>query len=85
MTGLEDILWLIQGLLINAHNSGTSPDPVKSLPGIAFSKYTSYCNQYGTGGTIRGSLTSPTSDRWAYCRGRSGPTNEQMTIAIYVR
>ena len=65
-----------------SYNNGRRPNPVKSLPGIAFSKYHSGCYYYGTGGTIKGSLTNPSSDRWANCRGQ---TNEQMTIAIYVR
>ena len=68
-----------------SYNRGTQPSPVKSIPGIAFSKISSSCSYQGTGGTIKGSLTSPSSDRWAYCRGRYGPTNEQMTLAIYVR
>ena len=74
--------WIID----NCHyNKGYIPNPVKSLPGIAFNRRgTSVCNSYGTGGTIQGSLTNPTNDRWRYCF-ESYPTNHQMTLAIYVR
>ena len=64
---------------------GTRPNPVKSLPGIAFSKRSSSCNYYGTGGTIKGSLTNPSSNRWAYCNSYSSDTGDQMTLAIYIR
>ena len=64
--------------------SGIRPNPVKSLPGIAFSKYHSDCSYYGTGGTISGSLTSPSNDRWHYCFN-NGYTSYQMTLAIYMR
>ena len=66
--------------------SGYVPSPVKSLPGIAFSRYSSSaCNHYGTGDTIKGSLTNPINDRWRRCYDSSYPTSYQMTIAIYVR
>ena len=68
-----------------SYNQGYQPSPVKSIPGIAFSKRSSSCNYQGTGGTIKGSLTNPSNDRWTNCRGRYGTTNEQMTLAIYVR
>ena len=55
-------------------------NPVKSLPGIAFNKYSSSCDYYGTGGTIQGSVTNPVDNRWSYCSVRT-----QMTLAIYVR
>ena len=60
---------------------GTRPNPVKSLPGIAFSKCSSSCSYYGTGGTIKGSLTNPENDCWNYC-GYS--TGNQMTLTIYI-
>ena len=68
-----------------SYNRGTRPNPVKSLPGIAFSKRSSSCSYYGTGGTIYGSLTSPSSNRWAYCNSYSSNTGKQMTLAIYIR
>ena len=68
-----------------SYHQGYQPSPVKSIPGIAFSKRSSSCNYQGTGGTIKGSLTNPTSDRWIYCRSSYRSTNEQMTLAIYVR
>ena len=64
---------------------GTRPNPIKSLPGIAFSKFSSSCNYHGTGGTIAGTLTNPTNDRWRYCLNRYSATRNGMTIAIYVR
>ena len=67
-----------------SYNRGTQPSPMKSIPGIAFSKISSSCNYYGAGGTIKGSLTNPSNQRWYYCR-QSYTTSEQMTIAIYVR
>ena len=68
-----------------SYNSGSSPNPVKgSLSGIAFNKFNGNCNSYGTGGTIKGTLTNPVKDYWRYCRSRYA-TNEQMTISIYVR
>ena len=64
---------------------GRSPKPVikDSLLGIAFNK----CdyNYFGTGGTITGTLSNPSDDRWNCCRSLFGTTNEQMTLAIYVR
>ena len=69
-----------------SYNSNYCPRPVNTSPlvGIAFNKYT-ICNYYGTGGTISGSLTRPTDDRWCYCRNSARSTGEQMTLAIYVR
>ena len=68
----------------SAHN-GHGPQPVKSsIPGIAFSKRNTH-NYYGTGGTIRGTITNPTDNRWQYCRTYSTTSREQMTLAIYVR
>ena len=62
-----------------------SPQPVKdSIPGIAFNKYGS-CNYFGTGGTVTGTLTNPSDNRWKWCRNRYSTTSEQMTLAIYVR
>ena len=62
------------------------PSPAKGiLPGIAFSKYSSSCNYDGTGGTVAGTITNPSDDRWRYCRNRHHSTREQMTLAIYVR
>ena len=63
------------------YNQGTRPNPVKSLPGIAFSKRSSSCNYHGTGGTITGTLTNPTNDRWHYCNHYRA-TSDQMTIAL---
>ena len=68
-----------------SYGYGVCPQPVKSsLSGIAFSKYSSSCNYYGTGGTIKGSLTSPTNDHWNYCCSRRYATGDQMTLAIYI-
>ena len=67
-----------------SYNQGLQPSPVKSIPGIAFSKYSSSCNYYGTGGSIYGSLINPSNQRWYYCR-KSRITSDQMTITIYVR
>ena len=69
------------------YNSGTSPNPMMgSLSGIAFNKFQDNCNNYGTGGTILGTLTNPVSDRWSFCRSSNyKPTHEPMTISIYVR
>ena len=63
------------------HYQGRHPSPVKSLLGIAFSKVNPACNYYGTGGTIKGTLTSPINDRWFYCL-KSYATSSQMTLAI---
>ena len=68
-----------------AYNKYVPPSPVLNLPGIAFSKYSSACNFYGTGGTIAGTLTSPSNDRWRYCLNSRYATSSQMTLAIYVR
>ena len=66
-----------------SYNYGHSPQPVKnSLLGIAFNKYRD--NYFGTGGTITGSLTNPSDNRWYRCRNRYGSSGEQMTLAIYV-
>ena len=69
-----------------SYGNGNNPRPVKSsLPGIAFSKRSSSCNYYGTGGTITGTLTSTKNDRWSYCRSSGYATGNQMTLAIYIR
>ena len=68
-----------------SYYGGYSPQPVKnSISDIAFNKYGSY-NYYGTGGTITGTLTNPSDNRWYRCRNRYGSSGEQMTLAIYVR
>ena len=67
------------------YNYGYSPQPVKdSILGIAFNKYGSY-NYYGTGGTIIGTLTNPSDNRWQWCSTSSTTSSQQMTLAIYVR
>ena len=79
-TRIIDICKYTQGYRLN---------PVKSFSGIAFNRRSSACTSYGTGGTISGSLTNPTNDRWKYCFGYSSyygryiPTSYQMTLAIY--
>ena len=71
-------------LCSSSYSRGYSPRPVKdSLLGIAFSKHNSY-NYYGTGGTIAGTLTNPSDNRWQWCSTRSTTSSQQMTLAIYV-
>ena len=67
------------------YDRGHSPKPVikDSLLGIAFNKKDH--NYFGTGGTITGTLSNPSDDRWYLCCSFYGTTNEQMTLAIYVR
>ena len=65
------------------YNQGTHPSPVKSIPGIAFSKHSSACNYDGTGGTIISTLTSPSNDHWCNCLHGYSATSIQMTLAIY--
>ena len=68
-----------------SYYNGYSPKPVKdSILGIAFNKYGSH-NYFGTGGTITGTLTNPSDNRWQWCRTSSTTANQQMTLAIYVR
>lgn len=70
------------------YGSSYCPQPVKTsyiyLLGIAFGKTSSSYRYYG-GGTISGTLTRPIDDRWRYCRNNVKSSNEQMTLAIYVR
>ena len=67
------------------YSYGYSPQPVKhSIPGIAFGKRNIH-NYYGNGGTIAGTFTNPSDNRWKYCRTGSRTSGEQITLAIYVR
>ena len=71
------------------NNNDVHPNPVNMwVPGIAFNKRTAY-NYFGGDGTIRGSITNPSDNRWSYCNLpssiSSSQTKVQMTVAIYVR
>ena len=70
-------------------NNDIHPNPVNVwVPGIAFNKRTAY-KYFGGDGTIKGSITNPSDNRWSYCNLpssiSSSQTKVQMTVAIYVR
>lgn len=66
------------------HFVNSPPSPAQSFPGIGFGKRSGSCGYRNGGGTITGTLTNPSNERWRYCRDPHA-TDEQMTIAIYVR
>ena len=63
------------------------PNPVKIIPGITFSKYSSL--SYSSSDTYCGNLNNPADCRWQYCRLPSSvsstSSHTQMTLAIYLR
>ena len=70
-------------------NNDVHPNPVNIwVPGIALNKDKAY-TYFGGDGTIKGSISNPSDNRWDDCGLSSSisrtPYKVQMTMAIYVR